>query len=346
MESKTQELLFSLCENDCIIGNVMDAATVAMKEVKKYSSEAYFDRYGNIIAPIKKPKNGGMHLMLEAHIDQIGFVVTNIDADGFLHVGRVGGPDMRILLGNEVTVHAKKGLFGVFCCRPPHLSSSDDYKKVPSEDEIAIDIGFDAEKAKELVSPGDYVTLARRPSALLNGYVTGKSIDNRAGVAVMLRSLELLAGQLPDIGLTVLFALSEELGERGAKTGAFAVNPTHAIVVDVSYGYTPDSPREKCGDLKKGPMIGISPVLSREMTDRFFEIAKEKGIPYQTEVMSEETGTDSDAVSITREGVKTGLLSVPLRYMHTSIEMIAIEDLENTAAVIAEYIKTAGRKQK
>ncbi|HEX2938703.1 MAG TPA: M42 family peptidase, partial [Ruminiclostridium sp.] len=292
-------------------------------------------------ATVKKAKEGKPNILLEAHMDEIGFVVQTIDDDGFLHIGKVGGNDLRVLLGSEVTVFGKEPLYGIFCCRPPHLSSRDDYKKVPELDELAIDIGLSHDKAVEKVKPGDYITLRQVPAGILNGAMTGKALDNRAGVAVVLRCLELCAAKI-DCGLCAAFTLSEELGCRGAVTAAYSAAPTHAIVVDVSFGYTPDAPREKCGDLGKGPMIGVSPTLSGEVTSMLFELAKEKNIPYQTEVMGGETGTNADSVSISRGGVATGLVSVPLRYMHTAAEVIAVADVEYTAQLMAAAVERIG----
>lgn len=329
-----KQLLFSLSTNSCISGQD-PASEIAMDAVKKFAPGAYRDPLGSIIAQVRKKTAGRPNILLEAHLDEIGFIVTSIDKDGFLHIGKVGGPDLRVLLGHEVTVFGREPLFGVFCCRPPHLSSREDYKKVPEIDEFAVDIGFSHDKAAEKVSPGDYVTLRQTPADLQNGWVTGKALDNRAGVAAVLRALELCADRV-DCGLTAVLALSEELGERGAKVAAFATDPTHALAVDVSFGHTPDAPREKCGEMSKGPMIGVSPALSRPVTDLLFETAKECAIPYQTEVMGGETGTDADVISTSRAGVATGLISIPLRYMHTAVETIDPADLENTARLIAE----------
>lgn len=335
-----QQLLFSLSENSCITG-AGAATAIAFDEIKKYAPSAYRDALGNIIAPVRKPNDGEANILLEAHIDEIGFVVTHIDKDGFLRVGKVGGPDLRVLLGHEVTVFGKETLFGVFCCRPPHLSSREDYKKVPELDELAIDIGFDHETAEKKVKPGDYITLRQTPAELKNGMVTGKALDNRAGVLCVLRCLELCAKNAK-CGLSAALTLSEELGCRGAVTAAFAAKPTHAVVVDVSFGLTPDAPKEKCGEMGKGPMIGVSPVLSRDVTAMLFELAKERSIPYQTEVMGGETGTNADSVSISREGVATGLVSVPLRYMHTAAETVAAEDIESTAQLMAAAVERIG----
>jgi putative aminopeptidase FrvX len=339
------ELFLSRISSASCVSGREGAAEIILNEVRKYSPDAYVDRLGSIIAPVLPAKAGGEHLLLDAHIDEIGFIVTNIDDEGFLRVGKVGGPDLRVLLGHEVTVFGKEPLFGIFCCRPPHLSSAEDYKKAPALEELAIDIGYSKEQSEALVSPGDIITLRREPKMLKNGLLTGKALDNRAGVAAVLRVLELLNGKKPDIGLTVILSISEELGERGAKAAAFAVAPTQAIVIDTSFAMTPDSPREKCGELKHGPMIGVSPVLSGRITSQLFSLAKEQGIPYQTEVMGGETGTNSDAISVTQSGVSTGLLSIPLRYMHTAAEVIALEDIKNTAQLAAAYILSVGGKK-
>lgn len=335
-----QQLLFSLSEASCITSKG-SASQVAFDAVKRFAPTAFRDRLGSVIAPVRRPKEGEPHILLDAHLDEIGFIVTAIDDDGFLRVAKVGGPDIRVLLGHEVTVFGKEPIYGVFCCRPPHLSSREDYKVVPKLDELAIDIGYDRERACEKVSPGDYVTLRQTPKALLNGMVSGKALDNRAGVMTILRCLELCAEKV-NCGLTAAFTLREEFGPSGAATASFAAEPTHAIVVDVSFGYTPDAPREKCGDMGKGPMIGVSPVLSQDMTSMLFSLAKELSIPYQTEVMGGRTGTNADCVSISRGGVSTGLVSVPLRYMHTACETIAMEDIENTARLMAAAVERIG----
>lgn len=335
-----QELLFSLSEASCITGKG-PASDVVYDAVKRFAPGAYRDALGSVIAPVRAPKEGEAHILLEAHLDEIGFIVTAIDDDGFLRVGEVGGPDFRVLLGHEVTVFGKEPVYGVFCCRPPHLSSREDYKVVPKVDELAIDIGCGRERACEKVSPGDYVTLRQTPKTLLNGMVTGKALDNRAGVLAVLRCLELCAKNIK-CGLTAAFTLREEFGPAGAATASFAANPTHAIVVDTSFGHTPDSPREKCGDMGKGPMIGVSPILSRDMTSMLFSLAKERSIPYQTEVMGGRTGTNADCITICRGGVATGLVSVPLRYMHTACETVALEDIENTARLMAAAVERIG----
>lgn len=336
-----KDLLFSLSESTCITGRGK-AADVIFNESKKIADNVRRDNLGNVVAEVKKREEGKPNILLEAHMDEIGFIVTTIDEDGFLHIDKVGGPDLRILLGHDVIVHANEEIFGVVCCRPPHLSTGEDRKVTPKLEDIAVDIGYTHDEAVNKVKPGDFITFRREPAELMNGLITGKSLDNRAGCAAVLRSIEILKDKNLDCGLTAAFTLHEELGGQGAATAAYTVNPTHAIVVDVGFGFTPDTPRERCGDLKKGAMIGIAPILSREITDIMFEEAKKKNLPYQPDIMSNSTGTNADTITITRGGVKTGLVSIPLRYMHTSAETIAAEDVETVAEVLAAAVERIG----
>ena len=163
-------------------------------------------------------------------------------------------------------------------------------------------------------------------------------MDDRCGVAAVLYALEQLKNRTPAYNVTVVFSVQEELGERGAKTGAFETAPDIAIAVDVSFAYGEGEKRSKCGDMGKGPMIGISPCLSREISDALFRTAKKAGLPYQTEVMNDLTSTNADQYSAVGKGAKTCTVSIPLRYMHTPVEVIDLKDVENTALLLAEYI--------
>lgn len=340
-KSELQTLLTGLSKAVCTQSN-HSAAHLAMEAVKKHSSSAYFDRLGNIVAPVKAPGKSGRKILLDAHLDEISFAVTSIDENGFLHVGRVGGPDFRSLLGREVQVAVSGGgsVPGVICCRPPHLSSNEDRKKLPGADEIAVDIGFGREKAEKLVSPGDFVFLSEPVEELQNGRFVGKAFDNRAGVASILHALDLIDLDKLDDGLTAVFSVSEECGERGARTASFSVDADMALVVDVSHAQMPDASPERCRKMSGGPMIGVSPVLSHKVTAGLFRTAKACGIPYQDEIMPRSTGTNSDVIAVSRGGVAVGLLSIPLRYMHTASEVIDLNDVLSTGALMAAYINS------
>jgi len=299
---------------------------------------------GSVLCEVMPPKEGRPNLLLDAHIDEIGMIVTFIEESGFIKVAPCGGVDRRVLSASQVSIHTKSGIvIGVVCSTPPHLFE-DKEKKNKKVEEIHIDVGLNREEAQRLIAPGDRVTLCSRPIELLNRRIAGKAMDCRAGCAAIILALEQISDSLEnlDIGLSVLFSSMEEIGGQGAKTGAWQISPTHAIAVDLSFAYTPDAAREKCAEMDGGPMIGIAPILSDAMSKELEVIAKSEGIPYQFEIMSGKTGTDADSIAAIRAGVRCGLISIPLRYMHTPIETISATDLENTARLIAAYTKALG----
>ncbi len=269
--------------------------------------------------------------------------MTAIDDDGFLKVAKCGGADIRVLAAAEVTVHGKKDIHGVITSTPPHLASASDEGKAKAFDEIAIDIGMKKEAALELVSPGDRVTFDGRFLSMLGSRVSSPSIDDRAGVAAILRCLELLRSREHSCRLSVLFSVQEETGGSGAQTGAFEAAPEQAIATDVSFGSAPDVSSEKYASLGKGTMIGYAPSLDRKMSVRLAAIAKEKGIASQPEVMGDRTGTNCDEIQISGSGVRTALLSIPIRNMHTAAELCDLADIEATARLMAEYIAEGGK---
>ncbi len=333
----TAGLLVALSECCGTSGRENEAAAFVERELSKYA-EVKRDNLGNVIG---KMAGDGPRVMLEAHLDEIGLVVTGIDEEGFIKVEAVGGVDRRVLPGCEVVVFGKYPLPGVVCTLPPHLTKDGDRKKVPAVSEMAVDIGFGYERAKELVSPGDRAAFKNRAARLLEGQVCGKALDNRAGVAALLRCAEMLSREKTGVEVAFAFCTREETGQQGATAAAFSVEPDIAVAVDVSYGLTPDSPKIKCGRVGGGPMIGVAPVLSKDVTDLLFRVAKDKGIAFQTEIMAGRTGTDADVIAASRSGVKTGLVSVPLKYMHTPVEVVDAGDVEAAASLLCEFVKAA-----
>lgn len=293
---------------------------------------------GSLICRVKTAPAQKPHLLLTAHMDQIGFVVTYIDQDGFLRVGAVGGLDRAVLPAAQVEVHTKDGILpGVVCTVPPHLSSGGN--ALPKVEELAVDIGFNREEAEKRVCPGDRVLCHSAPVQLLNGRVCAQGLDNRAGCAVILKSVQVLAETSLDCSLSVLFSTMEEVGEQGAGTGARALLPTHAVAVDVSFAHTPDARRSQCGEMSGGVMIGNAPILDNDMFRKMRGLAARDSIPYQIEVMGGATGTDMDAVALAGAGVRGALLSVPLRYMHTPAEVVDPRDVEAASSLICAYAR-------
>ncbi|MCM1314229.1 MAG: M20/M25/M40 family metallo-hydrolase [Prevotella sp.] len=329
-----KETLFELSETAGASGNEKNVSEKALEMLKKYCPDAEI-KNGNVIGHFGV-KNDRPSLVLDAHIDQIGMIVTYITDDGFIKVGNLGGIDRRLLPAQPVIIHGKKDLKGVICSVPPHLS---DGGAVPSFDDIAIDTGFTKSELEKIVSLGDTVTFDVKCRQLLNNCVTGGAFDDRSGMTAILYALELLRERETAYNVTVIFSAQEELGERGAKIGAFEINADIALAVDVSFAYAVGEDEMKCGKLGKGAMIGISPSLSRRISDALIDTAKSNNIPYQIEVMNGLTSTNADQYSVSRTGAEACTISIPLRNMHTPVEVIDLKDIELTGRLIAEFIK-------
>ena len=329
-----KELCFSLSRKNGTSGDEKDACLLAKELLSEYM-DAEIDTLGNVVGTAGKGKT---HILLDAHIDQIGLVVRHIDDKGFLLVDKVGGPDLRVLTGAEVTVHGKEDIFGVISSVPPHLQKGDSKNDGIDLKAMAVDIGYSKERAEEIVSIGDRITLRAPQIELLGDKIVSGSFDDRCCVAVILRALELTKGKLNNLKVSVLFSAQEETGGSGAKTGSFSLMPDIAIALDVGFGDDPYTDKSQTIALGKGPSIGISPTLDRELTKELKKLCADKNIPYQHDVMGGRTGTNADSINNTGCGIKTALLSVPLRYMHTGCEVISIDDIENSAKLLAEFL--------
>lgn len=330
-----KETVFALSEVNGASGSETAAADLALEMLRKFCPDAKIIN-GNVIGKFGTHRDGLLNLVLDAHIDQIGMIVTYITDDGFIKVGNLGGIDRRLLAAQQVVIHGKKEITGVICSVPPHLSNGE--SKVLSFDDISIDTGYSKSELEKYVSLGDTVTFDVKCRSLLGDRVTGGALDDRSGIAAILYTLELLKDRETAYNVTVVFSAQEELGERGAKIGAYGLAPDIAIAVDVSFAYAEGEDRKKCGFLGKGAMIGIAPSLSREISDGLVRAAESAGLPYQIEVMNGLTSTNADQYSVSRCGAKACTLSIPLRNMHTPVEVIDLSDVRNTAEILAEFI--------
>ncbi len=332
-----KERLFALSKADSL-GNISEASDLAFNMLDKH-------------IPCEKGKGltffgflkgeSDYTIMLDSHIDEIGMVVTDVSDDGFLTVSNVGGIDIRTLPSRRVKIHSQEEVIGVFASIPPHLSQGEvQYTDISS---LKIDTAL-GNKAKDLISVGDFVTFLKEPKELLNGKVTGASFDDRAGVACLIETAIRLKDEKLPVNVVFSFTDGEELGLRGIRPAAFKINPDEAVAVDVTFGTALDVKAEEAGELSKGALIGVSPCLDSTISKKMISLAKEKEIPYQLEVMSSTSGTNADMLSVTREGVKAGTLSVPLRNMHTDCEILDLRDLEYTVELLCEYVRNGGVK--
>lgn len=329
------ETLRALCLASGVNGQ-NDAADEAAARLAPFCDTVTRDPLGNVLGWRRGGDESLPVLLLEAHIDQIGFVVTGVEetaGGGFLRVAAAGGVDNRVLTAAEVTVYGDRPYAGVFCSVPPHLGGGE----LPPIPDRGIDVGLTAKEAKAHIPVGSRATLRSHYTPLLGERVAATAMDDRSGVAVVLRCLELLKDKPLPWRVAVVFSQGEELGMRGAVPASFSVAPDAAVVTDVSFAHMPQERREECGELGKGPMIGIAPSLDSAFSRCMAALAEEAGIPFQYEVMGETTGTDADKIGVSRGGVRTALLSIPLRYMHTAAEVADLRDVENTARLMAEF---------
>jgi len=320
--------------NSTYIGHHNDAIKIAEQMLGDFSKKER--SAGNTAFYFKGKKD--KTFLLEAHIDEIGFVVTEVFDSGFLRVSTAGGFDLRALPSHRIIVHGKKKVSAVFTSIPPHLSK--DEAVFDDIDKLYLDTGL-GDKAKSLISVGDFATYDTQATELLGTRITGKSLDNRAGVTTLLAVAERISANC-GYNVILLFCNGEEIGTRGAITSAFALDADEAICVDVSFGDFPGVGAAESGKLGAGPMIGCSPILDRNMFARLCELAENKGISYQREIMSGRTSTDADMVSVSKSGIPTALISIPLRNMHTDCELCDTADIASAAELIYEYIVSGG----
>lgn len=334
MFEEMERLVRVLCAEHGTSGCEEDVFKAAEKELA-FCDEVLSNPLSGVVG-ILGDRSAKRRIMLDAHIDQIGMVVTNIDEEGFLHVTQVGGVDRRTMPGSPVTVYGKEPLTGVVCVLPPHLAQDGDGKIAPV-DKQAIDLGMTREEAEKLVSIGDRAVLTRPIRKLIGNRVTGTALDDRAGCACIIRAAQLVQEQDPDCCVMVVCSTREEVGGQGAQISTYTLEPTEALAVDVSFATQPGT-SGLTAKLGCGPMIGFSAALDRKISKKLVRLAREQEIPYQYEAMGGRTGTNCDAIGVSRGGVRTGLISVPQRNMHTPAEVCDLEDMENIAKLMAAYI--------
>ena len=341
MPDTIAQMIGKLCSLYGVSGREETVGRAAAEMLRAFVPDAAW-RDGSVYAHMgndpQKPT-----LLFCAHLDQVGFLVTDITEDGFLRIGAVGGIDNRLLLGQQVKVVCKTQILdGVISILPPHVLSGE--QAVPEDGQLCVDVGFaSASELEGILLRGDAVHFATAPKMLLNGMMTAPALDDRCCVAALIRTAELLSA-CENLRCNVVFVLGgqEERGGRGAKLAAEICKPDYAIAVDVTFGMAHGEDPTECMELGKGPAIGISSVLSPELSDALIHTAVNEEIPYQLEVMPHATGTDADALALAPNGCAAGTVSVPLRNMHTPVEVICLEDIEKTAQLLAKYAERCG----
>lgn len=348
MKNKQVKFLKKLLETPSATGTEIAVASLVRDRLANTADEIETNVMGSVHAKLCG-KGSGPSLMLSAHMDEIGLMVTYISDEGFLSVAAVGGVDAAILPGMRVDVHASnslESLRGVVGRKPIHLIESAEREKVTPIDQLVIDLGMSPKQVKKLVCIGDVITFGVGFERFGRGMAVSRAFDDKAGVWVAVRVLEELARVGGATGDFICAAtVQEEIGVRGAETSAYGLNPDVGLAFDVTHATDyPGISKTKYGNIVcgKGPVIARGPNINPEVFERLVAAAKAEGISYQIEAEPGVTGTDARAIQMARGGVPTGLVSVPLRYMHTPTEVVCLDDLDATVKLIARFALDLG----
>jgi putative aminopeptidase FrvX len=340
----TPELLHALITAAGPSGHESAPAKVWREGCATFSDDVRGDVVGSSMARIPGTA-GGPTLAVIGHIDEIGVHVSHIDDEGYLHFGEVGGWDPIVLVGQRVQIAARGGdVMGVIGRKPIHLIKPDERDKAPKVKDLHIDIGAkNGDEAREMVRIGDVGVIDVQPVELPNGRLVSRSLDNRIGCYVAAEAARLVAldGGAPG-DVVALAVAQEETSFAGSRTSAFALEPDVAIVVDVTFAT--DQPGIELGPMTKHP-LGSGPVIARgttlhpKVSELLYDTAEAEELPHTLESLGRSTGTDADAVHASRSGVPTGIVSVPLRYMHSPVELVSLADIQVAAELIAAFAK-------
>lgn len=339
MEQAPLEFLQELVETPSPSGYEEQIQQRVRDYVRTFADAVETDLHGNVIV---RRGTGERRVMLAGHCDQIGMLVTHIDEDGFLYAQTIGGWDPQQLIGQRMTVWTRSGgIPAVIARKPIHLLSDEERKQVVKLEELWLDIGASShEDARAMVDIGDAVTLQLGFQEMQNGLANAPGMDNRTGLWVVLEALR-RCGPNSNLSVYAVSTVAEEIGLRGATTSAFSVDPEIGIAVDVTHATDcPTIDKRQRGNihLGRGPVVFRGPNMNRKVADRLFEVAESNGIAVQASALGRAAPNDSNALQITRGGVASGLVAIPNRYMHSAVETISLDDLDEAANLLAAFI--------
>jgi len=335
-----KEFLQRLSEASGVSGYEASVRETVREEYSLYADEIRVDTLGSLIALKRGQVAQGAprrSIMLAGHMDEIGLLVTKLEK-GFVRFATVGGFDLRVLLGQEVVVHGRRELPGIVGARPPHVLSQEERDKTVPLEKLFIDVGLSEDELGRWVRVGDMITVRRNLVELAGDMLSGKAFDDRAAVACIAHCLFHLSSLKHAWDVYAVATVQEETGLKGALTSAFGIAPDIGVAIDVGHGNMPGVSEADTVKIGGGPAIGFGPNIHPLMYSRLVETAKAHEIAHQTDPIPGRSGTDAWAIQVTREGIPTALLSIPLRYMHTSVETLSCKDLERIGRLLAFFI--------
>ena len=337
--ASSEDFLKDLTETPGVSGYEKKQAELIKNYFSPYCDEIYEDKLGNLIALKKAAHNPSeaLDLMIAAHMDEIGLIVTAFEDEKFLRISSVGGIDPRTLPGQEVIIHGEEEIEGVIGARPPHLLTKQERNEAPKWEKLFVDPGLSGEKLKKKVSVGDLITVKRNLLSLENNSFAGKALDDRAGVVLLYEILKELEYLNNNVNLYAVATTQEEVGIRGSETSTYHINPDIGIAVDVCHGKIPGVEKDLVSKMGEGPVIAYGPQVHPKVYKKLKEIADDNQFDYQIEPSPHPYGTDAASMQISRGGVATGLISIPLRYMHTSVETLSFTDIKMGGKLLAHF---------
>jgi tetrahedral aminopeptidase len=337
---ETARLLQQLTEARGPSGYESEVREIVRTLLGAHAHEMRVDSLGNLIALRRGSGPAGAarpSLMLAGHMDEIALVVLQIEK-GFLRIGQVGGFDPRVLFGQEVVVHGVRELPGLVVSVPPHFTEPAEREKPVPLDQLFVDLGLAPAEVESLVHVGDLITQRGRWTTLAGGYAANKCMDDRTAVATMALCMEELAGREHAWDVYAVATVQEETGLKGATTAAWGLTPTAAIAIDATFGAQPGLSPTETVKMDGGPTIALGPNFHPRIFDRLMAAAGAREIPVQVEPLPGASGTDAWAIQVSHSGVPCGLVSIPVRSMHTPVETVCLRDIERAAHLLAEFI--------
>ena len=343
MESTDEKFLQAILEAPSPTGCEESVAALVRERLGGAATTVETDVMGSVHATLEGDP-ARPSCMLSVHMDEIGLMVTYISDEGFLSFAAVGGVDAAVLPGMRVDVHATGGVLrGVVGRKPIHLIEADDRKSITPLSKLVIDLGMPGDAVREAVRVGDVMTFGVGFERFGQGMAVSRAFDDKCGVFIACRVLERLAASgKPHGTFTVAATVQEEIGTRGAITSAYGIAPQVALAFDVTHATDyPGIDKSRYGDIRcgGGPVIARGPNINPHVFERLVAAAEAEGVAYQLEAEPSVTGTDARSIQVSRGGIATGLVSVPLRYMHTPTEVVALDDVEGAVALLTRFVE-------
>ncbi len=337
---KIKELLKGLTDIVAVSGKEKDAHTEVLALCEGVFDETYTDKVGNLVMIKRSIKKNASRLMLDAHLDEIGFCVTKILDGGFLKVSALGGVNTRILPSSEVVICGKEKIRGVFSSVPPHLSRGKNEKGTPELKDLFVDTGYTKQELEKIVSIGDRAACRGELYELSNSYVVSKSLDNRSCACALIDMASRAERDKLEYDLYVVLSAHEETGNMLARVAAYDIKPDIAIITDVNFAREHGLKSRETIECEKGPSVDISSSTDRDISRRILDIASLCKLDCQTVVEVSSTGTNNERIMLSREGVKTAVMSIPLKFMHSYSEIVNLKDIETLSDILLAFAYT------